>query len=326
MEEILEQFTRVEFAPGDVIAFENNLSDGLYLLEEGIIDVIKDDEVVAQIKEKNSFFGEMSYLMKRRRTATLKAHNHVKAILINAKRSSADKQSEQSTVAETSLEMMRILASRLDMANQEIKRLEGYESFHQECYDLAYGEGNNTLKDALVKIDNKVRVKETNKGYKLIQEYLMTPKIWNQLKDSVIEVILFYTQQPLKVNNITAYKEGEFPIEFASFIGIHGEKSGNLILNMSEDLATDVTKAFGVNDFSKEMIREAVMEVSNQVLGKLKAIVNEYDINLQTPKALGNKDELTELLGDSPALLLNMECEIGTLDLIYQITRLSDSQ
>ncbi|MDD5089288.1 MAG: cyclic nucleotide-binding domain-containing protein [Candidatus Wallbacteria bacterium] len=61
------------FFKGDVIFREGETSREAYLLLSGSLEVVKNGEVVAEIKEEGSFIGEMAVLLGEPRTATLQA-------------------------------------------------------------------------------------------------------------------------------------------------------------------------------------------------------------------------------------------------------------
>lgn len=65
----------LHFEPGDVIFQEGDIGDYLYIITEGVVEVIKnkggEEEVVHQLR-KGEFFGEIALLNQRKRTATIR--------------------------------------------------------------------------------------------------------------------------------------------------------------------------------------------------------------------------------------------------------------
>ena len=72
----------VSFAAGETLFVQGDNSQDMYLLVSGQIEVFKDDKKIADITEPDTTVGEMSFLLKARRTATVKALTDVKAIMI----------------------------------------------------------------------------------------------------------------------------------------------------------------------------------------------------------------------------------------------------
>jgi PAS domain S-box-containing protein len=70
------------FEEGKAIFLEDDDSQDLFILVSGQLNVFKGNTKIAEITEKGSLFGEMSFLLKAKRTATIKAGENVKAIRI----------------------------------------------------------------------------------------------------------------------------------------------------------------------------------------------------------------------------------------------------
>lgn len=308
----------VFFKPGEIILFEGDRADGLFFLEEGQVEVIKNETIVSVIKDKHTFFGEMSYLMKSRRTATLRAKSNVRALQINFLNND---ESTRQKIAETSMELLRVMASRLDLANQEIRRLEKFEQFRNQCYAFATENTDSVLLDSLKEIDEKVNLQEKNKNYRLIRDYLRTPKVWNRLKTSILEIISYYTNIEFQVTSVHACENTIKKMEVTSSIKFFGDKRGQLILGMSKSLASTITKSFGLpdEDLSDPMSQDTVSEMANQILGQVKKNVKEYQILLDTPVYIPNQEVFESVLGDHPALEINMDSQQGALTFIFQI-------
>lgn len=66
-------FPELDLAPGDVVLKENEKSNKLVVLEEGAIEVYRDDVTIALVTEPNSIFGEMSLLLDIPHTANVRA-------------------------------------------------------------------------------------------------------------------------------------------------------------------------------------------------------------------------------------------------------------
>ncbi len=72
----------VSFAAGETLFVQGDNSQDMFLLVSGQIEVFKDDKKIADIAEPATTVGEMSFLLKTRRTATVKALTDVKTIMI----------------------------------------------------------------------------------------------------------------------------------------------------------------------------------------------------------------------------------------------------
>ena len=114
LEEILKN-TRVNryitpYEEGKAIFLEGDDSQDLYILVSGQLNVFKGNKKIAQITEKGSFFGEMSYLLNAKRTATIKAEKNVEAIQIHKE----DIPGFFQEFPEVAGEITKLLAKRLD--------------------------------------------------------------------------------------------------------------------------------------------------------------------------------------------------------------------
>lgn len=72
---------REHFAPGTILISEGETSGRLYILAEGSVEVLRGDTQVAAIGEAGSVFGEMSVLLNRPHTATVRATTPVDAFV-----------------------------------------------------------------------------------------------------------------------------------------------------------------------------------------------------------------------------------------------------
>jgi len=68
---------RKDFAPGTILLSEGETSGRLYILAEGSVEVLRGDTQVAVLGEPGSVFGEMSVLLNRPHTATVRATSSV---------------------------------------------------------------------------------------------------------------------------------------------------------------------------------------------------------------------------------------------------------
>jgi len=101
---------RERFAPGIVLLSEGETSGRLYVLAEGSVEVLRGETQVAVISEAGSVFGEMSVLLKRPHTATVRAASPVGVFVFE------DAESFLKSNPEIAFFVGKLLAERLNAA------------------------------------------------------------------------------------------------------------------------------------------------------------------------------------------------------------------
>jgi CRP-like cAMP-binding protein len=101
---------RKRFAPGAVLLSEGETSGRLYVLAEGSVEVLRGETQVAVIGEAGSVFGEMSVLLKRPHTATVRAASPVGVFVFE------DAESFLKSNPEIAFFVGKLLAERLNAA------------------------------------------------------------------------------------------------------------------------------------------------------------------------------------------------------------------
>lgn len=155
----------VSFETGNTVVLEGDDSQDLYILVSGQLDILKGDKKIYELTEKGSVFGEMSFLLGTRRTATVKAKNDVKAIRI-PKEAISNFLREFPDVAG---EIAKLLAARLGQASQVIHGLKEF------C---------DQLPDAVLLTDKKGQVISWNTAARTLYG-----KDWDETKDKSVEQI-----------------------------------------------------------------------------------------------------------------------------------------
>jgi CRP-like cAMP-binding protein len=74
---------RQDFAPGAILLSEGDTSGRLYVLADGTVEVLRGDTQVAVVRGVGSIFGEMSVLLNRPHTATVRAASQVSAYVFD---------------------------------------------------------------------------------------------------------------------------------------------------------------------------------------------------------------------------------------------------
>jgi len=140
----LQSFSK-DFNTGSDIFVEGESSQDLYILVSGKLDVLKGNKKITDITKAGSLFGEMSFLLGDKRTATIKAANKVKTICI-----------PKDTISlfliefpDVSKEITKLLAERLDETSQ---MLYGLKEFSDQ------------LPDAVILADSKNKILTCNKS------------------------------------------------------------------------------------------------------------------------------------------------------------------
>jgi CRP/FNR family transcriptional regulator, cyclic AMP receptor protein len=140
---------RQELVPGTVLLSEGETSGRLYVLAEGAVEVLRGDTQVAVVDEPGSVFGEMSVLLKRPHTATVRAATPITVFVFD------DAERFLKSNPEIAFLIGRLLAERLNAATTylvDLKRqFEGHGDhlgmvgevletlIHQQHEDFSFG-------------------------------------------------------------------------------------------------------------------------------------------------------------------------------------------
>lgn len=310
MDEPITVHTKITFQTGEVIIEAGDDSSQLFLLEEGEIEVVKNDRVLAIIKDKRTFFGEMSFLSKSKRTATLRAKTKVVAYRIDQ---SADETFE-ARLATASITLMKVMATRLDISNREAKRLEPYQEFYGAMKELCAK--NKETQDLFDLVEKEVDFRQKSEHDDLLSRYLKTPWIWTRLETAIFDILQCYLKEELKITSVEAWQSVEL-LGHASGIEFTGDRDGILILDLDKSIATKIQHQMGLEDGQYQ--QETTEELNNLVLGQLKRVVKDHSIQLKTPEPIQNQTMLAHLLRGEPALKIEVASQYGKMRLIYQL-------
>jgi CRP/FNR family cyclic AMP-dependent transcriptional regulator len=129
---------RQEFAPGTVLLSEGETSGRLYILAEGSVEVLRGDTQVAVVDEAGSVFGEMSVLLNRPHTATVRAMSPVGVFVFD------DAERFLKSNPEIAFLLGRLLAERLNSATTYLVDLKRQFEGHSNHFGMV-GEVLETL-------------------------------------------------------------------------------------------------------------------------------------------------------------------------------------
>jgi len=102
------------FDKGQILFLEGDDSQDLFILVSGQLDIIKGNKKIAEISKAGDLFGEMSFLLGARRTATVKAKSEGKTICIPEE----DITSFVGEFPDVATAITRLLAQRLEETSQ----------------------------------------------------------------------------------------------------------------------------------------------------------------------------------------------------------------
>jgi CRP-like cAMP-binding protein len=129
---------RKEFAAGTVLLSEGETSGRLYILADGSVEVLRGDTQVAVIGEPGSVFGEMSVLLNRPHTATVRATSPVGVFVFD------DAESFLKSNPEIAFLLGKLLAERLNAATTYLVDLKRQFEGHGNHFGMV-GEVLETL-------------------------------------------------------------------------------------------------------------------------------------------------------------------------------------
>lgn len=307
---------QLTYKAGEVICLEGERPDGIYILKSGEVEVLKGSRVIALIKEQESFFGEMSYLMQRRRTSSLRAKTEVRLVKIDLE--AAGGLDVFRKMPEKFFELMKSLAVRLDITNNDLLRCHRNDELLQRLREKARVEDSRECLALIETVDGEMKIAEKAEEYGFLQAYLLTPRVWNLVKNAFIYICKFYlydTPQLLDIADDRGFPE-DMPV--ASWIGFHGEKKGGIALFMPMEIARAAAKGFGVEAGGRDDAEDVVRELSNQILGQIKIKVSSFFIDLETPRRIGSREDYEKLLCPTPVLAMTFSLLDRKVRLAYQ--------
>ena len=101
------QLPKISLAPGQVILSQDEQTNQLYILADGVIEVYKGEETITMVAEPGAIFGEMSVLLGGPHTASVRAAAASQVYVVD------DADAYLAAHPEFLLPISRMLASRL---------------------------------------------------------------------------------------------------------------------------------------------------------------------------------------------------------------------
>lgn len=131
------------FEPGEVIFKEGEQGQYMYILRSGIVHIKKKvengEKLLKKVEQPHDFFGEMSLLDERPRSATAIAETNTNVLKI-------DRESFENLIINNgkfALKIIKILSERIRNSNVEISELVSEDLFERVCRGIAdYGKDN----------------------------------------------------------------------------------------------------------------------------------------------------------------------------------------
>ncbi len=153
------------FREGDILFLEGDESQDLYILVSGSIDILKGSKKINEISGPGSVFGEISFLLGGKRTATGKATDQVKALCI-------PKEKITSFLTEFPSVANRITKALAQRVNETSQMFFGLKEFSDQ------------LPDAMVLTSKEGRILTWNSAAERLYG-----RNWQQMHDRFIEEI-----------------------------------------------------------------------------------------------------------------------------------------
>jgi len=199
------------FEKGDAIFLEGDDSQDLFILVSGQLNVFKGNTKIAEIIEKGSLFGEMSFLLKAERTATVKAAGNVTAIRIPKD----DITSFLHDFPEVSGEISKLLAKRLDETS---RILYGLKEFCDQ------------LPDAVMATDKEGKITTWNAAAEEVYG-----RSWDQMRNKSVEEIY---EKPQVYNKLLQEVKKKHAVR-EKILSIRHPKNGVRFISTSSTLLHD---------------------------------------------------------------------------------------
>jgi PAS domain S-box-containing protein len=206
----LDRF-KTTFNAGETIILEGDSSEDLYILVSGELDVLKGRRSISTILGAGSFFGEMSFLLGAKRTATIKAKDDVTALRIPKE----ELKTFLSEFPDVAMEITTVLAKRLDDTSQM------FYGFKEFC---------DQMPDAVVFTDKEGKIRSCNAAAELLYG-----RDWQKMNDKPIEELF---EDPEAFRELLSEVEKGIPIR-EKMLSIEHPDRGKRFVSISTTMLHD---------------------------------------------------------------------------------------
>src|SRR3954451_5680570 len=123
-------------------------------------------------------------------------------------------------------------------------------------------------------------------------------------------------QSPMEIGNLTMEEEAYRRKGIAAMVRLTGDIEGRIIFDLNPKTAARVASLFAGTELpeSDGLVREAVCELANQVIGNAVATLNDQGFHFRVhPPELHTSEQGTTSTEDTEALVLCFETESGSV-------------
>ncbi len=123
-------------------------------------------------------------------------------------------------------------------------------------------------------------------------------------------------KSPMSMGHLTMEEEAYRRKGVAALVWLTGDIEGRIIFDLDPKTATKVASGFAGMELpeSEELVREAVCELANQVIGNAVVSLNDQGFHFRIhPPALHNAEQGTKSSEDTEALVICFETATGAM-------------
>jgi chemotaxis protein CheX len=123
-------------------------------------------------------------------------------------------------------------------------------------------------------------------------------------------------QSPISIGSISMEQEAYRRKGIAALIWLTGDIEGRIVLDLDSKTATQIASEFGGTPLpeSDQLVREAVCELANQVIGNAVTTLNDQGFHFRVhPPVLHTSDHGTKNSEDTEAMVMCFETAAGNV-------------
>jgi chemotaxis protein CheX len=123
-------------------------------------------------------------------------------------------------------------------------------------------------------------------------------------------------QSPIAIGSISMEEEAYRRKGIAALIWLTGDIEGRIVLDLDSKTATQIASEFGGTPLpeSDQLVREAVCELANQVIGNAVTTLNDQGFHFRVhPPVLHTSDHGTKNSEDTEAMVMCFETAAGNV-------------